>query len=100
MIKKLKVLWIYFCFKIKRKIWGKNYQTIRDYQKEWKRKNKSDIIRELTKIAGEINKGFPAITKEYKKLIRKRSKKDLIKALIELKIRQQFGGNNANAGIE
>ena len=90
MIKWLKVKWIYYRFRIKRFFFGKNYQTIKDCQTEWKCKNKSDIIRELIRLTGIINKNVPYVTKEYKKGLRKQSKKLLIKALIELKLQSQF----------
>ena len=90
MIKWFKVKWIYYWFRIKRFFFGKNYQTIKDCQTEWKRKNKGDIIRELIRLTGVINKNVPYVTTEYKKGLRKQSKKLLIKALIELKLQSQF----------
>ena len=92
MIKRLKVLWIYIVFRIKRKLWGKNFQSIRDYQKQWKRKTKGDIIRELARISGSINKNPAVITTGFKKALRKNSKRKLIKVLVDLKLREQFGG--------
>jgi len=91
-IKRLRVLWIYITFRIKRFLFGKDYQTIRDYQAEWKRKSKGDIIRELTRISAVINKNPAIITSEFKKALRKNSKKKLIKVLVDLKLRAQFGG--------
>ena len=82
-------------FRIKRDVLRKEYITPQQFMKLYKDKSKSFIIREIVAVAAKINKTDMVLPEGYKKELRKASKKQLIRTLMNLIIKKQFGYKEA-----
>jgi hypothetical protein len=92
MMEKFKVLLKFWKLKFRRDILKKEHLTYNQFLKKYGSKSKNDIIKEIVFEASKIIKGEPVIDAAYKKVLRSYPKKHLIKSLLELKLKKQFGG--------